>query len=129
MGPVRVDALTDLAAEAAGTAAATELAARALAAARTLGPDQSRRLARAWYNAGTAQANSGDRPAARESLAAAAALARKAGGTDAAALIERCETLVNLGSCLADLDDQPAALDACVEAIELRGREYACLCV
>ncbi len=120
--PVRVDALTDLAAAAtldADASAATALAAEALAVARSLGPDQSRRLARAWYNVGTGQANSGDLAAAREALAAAAALARDGGGTDAGGLIERCETLVNLGSCLADLDDQAAALDVCVEAIEL----------
>ena len=127
--PVRVDALTDLAVEAAtalDAAAATALAAEALAVARSLGPDQSRRLARAWYNVGTGQANSGDRPAAREALAAAAALARDGGGADTRGLIERCETLVNLGSCLADLDDQAAALDVCVEAIELRiGRDFA----
>ncbi|MCX5357791.1 trypsin-like peptidase domain-containing protein [Streptomyces sp. NBC_00124] len=126
--PVRVDALTDLATEAAtalDAAAATALAAEALAVARSLGPDQSRRLARAWYNVGTSQANSGDRPAAREALAVAAALARDGGGADTGVLIERCETLVNLGSCLADLDDQAAALDVCVEAIELRiGRGF-----
>lgn len=146
-GLVRVDALTDLAAGAAtaldtaldtavDAARATALAAEALAVARSLGPDQSRRLARAWYNVGTGQANSGDRPAARESLTAAAALARDTGGTDTGGtatggtdtggLIERCETLVNLGSCLADLDDQAAALNACVEAIELRsGQDFA----
>ncbi|MFD3843838.1 tol-pal system YbgF family protein, partial [Streptomyces sp. NPDC058642] len=127
--PVRVDALTDLAAEAAtalDAATATALAAEALAAARSLGPDQSRRLARTWYNVGTSQANSGDRPAAREALAAAAALARDGDSADTGVLIERCETLVNLGSCLADLDDQAAALDVCVEAIELRiGRDFA----
>ncbi|MGI5239257.1 hypothetical protein [Dactylosporangium sp. CA-139066] len=127
--PVRVDALTDLAAEAAtalDAAAATALAAEALAVARLLGPDQSRRLARAWYNLGTGQANGGDRPAAREALATAAALARDGGGANTDALIERCEALVNLGSCLADLGDQAAALDVCVEAIELRlGRDFA----
>jgi tetratricopeptide (TPR) repeat protein len=127
--PVRVDALTDLAAEAAtalDATAATALAAEALAAARSLGPDQARRLARAWYNVGTCQANSGDEPAAREALTAAAALARDGGGADTGVLIERCDTLVNLASCLADLDDQAAALDVCVEAIELRiGRDFA----
>src|SRR5262249_17293823 len=51
---------------------------------------------------------------------------RDGGDPDTAGLIERCETLVNLGSCLADLDDQAAALDVCVEAIELRiGRDFA----
>lgn len=121
--PVRVDALTDLAAEAAtalDVAAATALADEALAAARSLGPNQSRRLARAWYNVGTGQANSGDRPAAREALTAASALARDGGGADTGGLTERCDTLINLASCLADLDDQAAALDVCVEAIELR---------
>ncbi|MFE1441912.1 trypsin-like peptidase domain-containing protein [Streptomyces sp. NPDC058739] len=123
---VRVDALTDLAATALDAAEATALAAEALSVARSLGPDQKRRLARAWYNAGTGQANSGDRSAAREALAEAAALAREGTGADTGGLIERCDTLVNLSSCLADLNDQAAALDMCVEAITLRiGRDFA----
>ncbi|MFD9328619.1 trypsin-like peptidase domain-containing protein [Streptomyces sp. NPDC060065] len=126
---VRVDALTDMAAEAAissGVTEATALAGEALDVCRRLGPEESRRLARAWYNLGTCHANSGDLQAAREALSTAAAVSRQGMGEDTDVLIERCETLVNLGSCLADLDDQAAALGACVEAIELRiGRDYA----
>ncbi|AVZ72431.1 hypothetical protein SLUN_09730 [Streptomyces lunaelactis] len=125
---VRVDALTDMAAEAAITgsvAEATALAGEALGVCRSLGPDESRRLARAWYNLGTCQANSGDLPAAREALSTAAAGYRQRADEDTGELIERREALINLGSCLADLDDQAAALDACVEAIELHvGRDY-----
>src|SRR5262249_3067628 len=127
---VRVDALTDMAAEAAiasGVTEATALAGEALGVCRSLGPDESRRLARAWYNLGTCHANRGDLQAARAPLSTAAAGSRREGvGEDRGVLIERCETLVNLGSCLADLDDQAAALDACVDAIELRiGQDYA----
>lgn len=117
-------ALSSAPAAALPSAAAMGLAAEALNVARTLPPDQSRRLARACYNVGTGLA--ADDPAAgRAALTEAAALVR-GGGTDTAELIERCEILVNLGSCLADLDDQSAALAVCVEAIELRaGRDLA----
>lgn len=126
---VRVDALTDLAADAAvagGIGEATVLAGEALDICRSLGVAEPRRLARAWYNLGTCRANSGDLRSAREALSTSAQVFRQEADEHTDVLIERCEALVNLGSCLAGLDDQAAALDACVEAITLHvGRDYA----